>query len=630
MFEIKARDGLARIGILETKHGKITTPTILPVINPHFIPIHPKEMLKMGAEAIITNSYIIYKDKKLRQKALEEGLHALLNFNKPIMTDSGSFQMYMYGIEIDAEEIVRFQRDIGSDIGTILDVFSEEKEYETVKKEVEQTIKRAKKSIKEKGEMLLATTVQGGTYYDLRKKCAKALAKLNADVYPIGGVVPLMEQQRYVDIARIILSSKKFLPPSKPVHLFGAGHPIIFPLAVALGCDLFDSASYIKYAKDNRFIFPDRTLKLEEMDELPCCCPICSKYSLEEIKEMEEEERVEKIAHHNLWQTFAEMKRIRQAIRQGYLWELVEQRITAHPSLKDAMEVVIKEKKWLEKWENVSKKRAFIYVNKYSMHRPIVYRLQKRIMERWQPFFEKSIVFGELEKPYSKNEWLKKLKANCIIESYFGPIPLELDEIYPVAQSVFPLSMDEEAEKEIEKICKKFYRKLKIVGIEEVEKNSNDYDLRKIMSIADYQFGRGAGKALFDGKVEVKKSKTTGKIRNVFVNGKHVVSMRASDGFFTLKFEGGIKLHNFFKKPKMRVIVSKEAEPFIKQGKNVFAKFVIDACNELRPYDEALIVNENDELLAVGQCLLNREEMLDFERGVAVKTREAIKYGKAG
>jgi 7-cyano-7-deazaguanine tRNA-ribosyltransferase len=625
MFEIKVRDGLARIGILKTKHGMINTPTILPVINPHFIPIHPNEMMQMGAEAIITNSYIIYNDEELRKKALKDGLHALLNFNKPIMTDSGSFQMYMYGIEIDAIEIVKFQRSIGSDIGTILDIFSEERDYEVIKKEVEKTIERAKESMKEKGDMLLACTVQGSVYKDLRRYCAKQLAKLRADVYPVGGVVPLMEKQRYAEIAEIIIASKKELPPSKPVHLFGAGHPIIFPLAVALGCDLFDSASYIKYAKDERLIFSDKTLRLKEMDELPCCCPVCSKFGIDDLREMDREERVVKIAYHNLWQTFAEIKKIRQAIKHGNLWELVEQRATAHPSLMDAMEVIKGEKKWLEKWENISKKRAFMYTSRYSIHRPIVYRLQKRILERYEPFFEKSIIFGEMDKPYSRNEWLKKLEANCIIESCFGPVPLELDEIYPVAQSIFPSSMDIEVEKEARKACNKLYKKLKIVDFSAIKKGSKDFDIRKIKSIANYQFGRGAGGALFRGKIEIVKSKTTGKIRNVICDGKHVASMRASDGFFSLKAEGGKRLHAFFSPPKMRVVVTDDAVPFIKQGKNVFAKFVVDACEELRPYDEALIVSKDDELIAVGQCLLNREEMLDFERGIAVKTREVIK-----
>ena len=179
--------------------------------------------------------------------------------------------------------------------------------------------------------MLLSCTVQGGLYPDLRDYCAKTMARLCADVYPIGGVVPLMEKQRYADLAEIIIASKKALPPSKPVHLFGAGHPIIFPLAVSLGCDLFDSASYIKYAKDDRLIFFDRTLRLKDLDDLPCCCPVCTVSSVDTLMDMEKKERADKIACHNLWQTFTEMKKIKQAIKYGSLWEMIEQRATMHP-----------------------------------------------------------------------------------------------------------------------------------------------------------------------------------------------------------------------------------------------------------------------------------------------------------
>ena len=100
--------------------------------------------------------------------------------------------------------------------------------------------------------------------------------------------------------------------------------------------------------------------------------------------------------------------------------------------------------------------------------------------------------------------------------------------------------------------------------------------------------------------------------------------MRASDGFFTLKLEGAKILHEHFPFPKMRVMVSDDAEPFIRDGKNVFAKFVMNADEEIRPYDEVLIVNGRDELIGVGQAIMNRDEMLSFERGVAVKTREGL------
>ena len=627
MFEIKARDGLGRLGVVHTSHGTIATPTILPVINPHFMPVHPEDMRTMGAQAIITNSYIIHRDEKLRERAVASGVHSLLNFNGPIMTDSGSFQMYMYGAAIDYMDIVRFQRDIGSDIGTILDIFSEDGDYETVKEEVEATIERAKKSVEEKGEMLLACTVQGGTYADLRRKCARKLAKLDADVHPIGGVVPLMEKQRYADLAEIIIASKKELPPSRPVHLFGAGHPLIFPMAVALGCDLFDSASYIKYAKDDRLIFAEKTVRLSELEELPCCCPVCSATSVDMLKHMEKEERTEAIARHNLWQTFAEMMRIRQALRHGTLWELVEQRATVHPALLEALEVIAKEKKWLEKWENISKKRAFLYTGKYSAHRPLVYRLQKRVTERYEPFFEKTVIFAELDKPYSRRAWLKQLEGNVIIESPLGPVPLELDEIYPISQSVFPSHVDAETLKEAKKVERKFYRRLPpIVGLDELGHGSIDFDVRKIKSIANYQFGKGAGEALFSGDVEIIKSKSTGKIRNVICDGEHVASMRASDGFFSLKAAGGKRLHSFFSSPTMRVVVADDAVPFICEGKNVFAKFVVECGKELRPYDEALIVSGDDEFLATGQCILNREEMLSFQRGIAVKTRDVVQH----
>jgi 7-cyano-7-deazaguanine tRNA-ribosyltransferase len=98
--------------------------------------------------------------------------------------------------------------------------------------------------------------------------------------------------------------------------------------------------------------------------------------------------------------------------------------------------------------------------------------------------------------------------------------------------------------------------------------------------------------------------------------------MRANDGMFTLKIDGAKLLHKSFKNPSLRVIVEEDAVPFIKDGKSVFAKFVKECDSELRPSDECLIVDEKDNLLAAGRCILNRVEMLSFNYGMAVKTRE--------
>lgn len=642
-FEIRDRDAAGRLCKFTTKHGVVTTPNLMPVINPNKMSITPKEMKKLfGTEVVITNSYIINKDEKLREKALKNGVHRLIDFDGPVMTDSGTFQSYIYGdVNVNPIEIVKFQRDIGSDIGTILDIFGTP---DQTKKEAEQgmkeTIKRAKKSIPVKNDMLLACTVQGSIYPDLRETCAKELSKIDADFFPIGGVVPLMENQRYTDLVRCILSAKRGLDPSKPVHLFGAGHPLVFPLAVALGCDFFDSSAYAKYADDGRMILPEGTEKLEDLEELPCCCPVCTKFTASELKKMEKNEVSLQLAKHNLYVSFAEIKKIRSAIVEGNLWELVERRAGSNPYLLDALRELRKRenKEWLERFEPTSKNKALFYTGNHTIHRPLIHRCHKRLLNRYEPSFDTIVVFPEGKKPYSKyySEKIKKIlgkrNVSLLVNSYLGPVPIELDEMYPFAQSVFPEIIDKETTDEVDRIFSEFTKNRKIIfwrGVktlqelsESKDKKREDADLRRISAVAEMQFGKGASKALLNGKVEIVKSKNTDKIRNVHIDGRHILSMRAEDGMFTLKIDGARRLQRFFKYPKLRVIVKEDAVTFIKEGKSVFAKFVIDCDSELLPLDECLIVDEKDDLLAVGRCLLNRTEMLSFNYGVAVWTRE--------
>jgi len=638
-FEIKDRDAAGRLCKFKTKHGTITTPTLLPVINPNKQIITAKEMKQLfQTEIVITNSYIIKKDEKLKQKALKNGVHKLIEFDGPIMTDSGTFQSYVYGdLNIDPIDIVKFQRDIGSDIGTILDVFGTPKQTKKqAQHSIQETIKRAKLSHKIKKNMLLATTVQGSIYPDLRKTCAEKLSELESDFFPIGGVVPIMENQRYTDLVRIILASKKGLNPSKPVHLFGAGHPLIFPLAVALGCDLFDSSAYAKYAQDERMIFSWGTEKLEDLTELPCHCPICTNTTSNELKKMHQNEKTRQIAKHNLYVSFSEIKKIRNAIRQGTLWELVERRATANPHLQESLKVLktIDNKKWLEQFEPITKNKALFYTGNHTIHRPIIYRLHKRLQKNYIFYNKNTIVLPEGKKPYQKHyaeeiaAILNQYQTNIIINSHLGPAPIELDEFYPFAQSITPKEIDKETQNFLDQVFKEFTKNTKIIKWQNKQngkqKHEINIDLQKIMAIADMQFQNRSSKSLFKGKIKLVKSKKTGKIRNIYANSEHILSMRASDGKFTLKIHGARLLHKTLKKPKLRVTISKDAEPFILEGKSVFAKFILECDDELRPYDECLIVNEKDELLGVGRTLMNRQEMLAFTNGMAVKTRETI------
>ena len=640
-FELKARDAAGRLGRLTTTHGTVTTPALLPVINPNKLLIPPPEMTRrFHTDILITNSYIIFKDDRLRQTALKHGVHRLLKFHGTIMTDSGAFQSHVYGdVHLDPIQIVEFQRDIKSDIGTILDIFSEPHHTrEQAEAGMTETIHRATASLPHKGSMMLACPVQGSLYPDLRTACARALSALHADVYPIGGVVPLMETQRYPDLVTIIAATKQGLDPSRPVHLFGAGHPLIFPLAVALGCDLFDSSAYAKYAQDDRYLLPWGTEKLPDLSDLPCPCPICTKYSAAGLQEMTGDERIKTLALHNLYISYAELRTIRTAITEGWLWELVEQRAAANPSLADAVRRLRDPpiQSFLEAHELRSKTRAVRYTGPATIFRPLLQRHHQQLMTRYDPIFPTTIVLPERTKPFSKFyptllPLLSTLKADVVVDSSFGPVPLSLDEMFPCAQSLFPEQVDAETRQEASRRLAEFLRLKTVVPWQPGDEfpktifgTAEDLDHRRIKAVADLQFGRGAAAALFSGRLEIIKSKTTQKIRNVLTDGEHVLSMRAADGLFTLKLAGARRLHRAFARPLLRVCVHADAVPFIREGKSVFAKFVASCDEGLRPGDECLIVDADDILLGVGRVLLAVDEMAAFSVGVAVKPRETL------
>lgn len=423
IFEILDKDAGGRIGKLRTPHGIVETPTVMPVINPNIQLISPKEMRSFGAEILITNSYIIYRKEELRSVALEKGLHELLGFDGPIMTDSGSFQLSVYGsVEVTNEEILGFQEKIGSDIIVPLDIPTPpDVHFRRAEEELAITAERleaARKFIQSK--QLLAGPVQGSTYPELREKAASHLRDLNFEVYPLGAVVPLMESYRYAELVDVIAASKKGLSPTSPVHLFGAGHPMMFALAVALGCDLFDSAAYALYAKDDRYITANGTYHLEKLNYLPCSCPVCSKYTAEELKKAKNKEEL--LGRHNLYATFAEIRLIKQSIKDGKLLELVEQRCRAHPKLLDGLKRLYTHSDWLEQFDPATKSTYF-YCGPESASRPEILRFGKRL-ERFS--LEGSAIIRTApvkgEKDYDR---VLTFKAP------FGAFPSEMEEVYP-------------------------------------------------------------------------------------------------------------------------------------------------------------------------------------------------------
>ena len=635
MFEITKRDGLARIGKFETKHGVLETPALLPVINPKINTIPARELYdEFGFRALITNSYIIKNTPDLHAKAQEVGLHEMLDFPGVIMTDSGTFQSHMYGeVEVTNEEMVEFQKSIGTDIGTVLDIFTEPFwTKEQTADSIKITLERTQKACEMKGDMMLNGVGQGSIFTDLREDCARKMADMDIDVHPIGGVVPLMEQYRYSELVDVILSSKKGLNPNRPVHLFGAGHPMILALATLLGCDLFDSASYAKFARDDRMMFIDGTFRLSDMQSLDCNCPACRGHTLQTLRKLPAKDRTKLIARHNLYQITSELALVKRYLNEGRLWELAEMRCRAHPALLDALRKVEQYQEFLEKTEPISRVGAMFYTGAETRGRPVFLRYIDRVNERYVPPTERAALFvDEGSKPYSRpyaNEFDKARKAGYtpIVLSPFGPVPADLDEMYPLAQSLFPQERDIDTQIEAaaatqDFLKSKFKSYIKCNEIPDDGELEYDADLLRAKAVSCYQFGIKATDALFRGEIELIVSRKTGKIRNVISDGEHVLSMRAGDGMYTLREEGARRILTAVPAPHMRVVIMDDAIPFVSQGRNVFCQFTT-ACDEgLVPMDEAIVVDKDDKFVATGRLMMIASEMRCFKKGVGVKVR---------
>jgi 7-cyano-7-deazaguanine tRNA-ribosyltransferase len=149
-------------------------------------------------------------------------------------------------------------------------------------------------------------------------------------------------------------------------------------------------------------------------------------------------------------------------------------------------------------------------------------------------------------------------------------------------------------------------------------------DLQKIWSIADYQFGRGVGKLLFSSDVRIVCSKRTKKIRHIYLGQELLATLRPTTGLFVLTVEGAKRLIHKVESLRQWVRVQEDVEPFIAKGRTVFAKHIVDADSEIRPMEEVIVLNIENEVLAVGRALLSGKEMKAFGRGVAVRVRRGV------
>lgn len=463
-FETKEKDLLGRIGKLRTKSGTVETPLLFPVINPSVQPVAPERIKReFGFEALITNAYILRK--RYKNQPAEKGIHDFLKFDGAVMTDSGAYQILVYGdVEVKPEEIISYQEAIGTDVATILDIPTGWKvSEEHAKQTVEETLIRAKQlfELKTREDILWVGPIQGGRYLNFVAKSAQEMAKLPFQIHALGSPTEVMERYRFDVLVDMIMTAKMNLPIDRPLHLFGAGHPMMLSLAVALGCDSFDSAAYAIYARENRYMTENGTHRLNELDYFPCTCPRCSGKTPKYVLELPQQARERFLAEHNLYVCAVELRRIKQAIKHGRLWEHVEMRAHAHATLFQSVRSLAKYAEFVEKHSPTSKDSGLFFFDTLSLTRPEVVRYAERFKKRYTP--QKQI--GTLllmcqtqTKPFHKSQEYKRMTKflgerlgiqtedvdTCFYVAPFGVIPIELDEVYPLSQheTVLPPSKE--------------------------------------------------------------------------------------------------------------------------------------------------------------------------------------------
>ncbi len=597
-------------------------------------------MIRYGAESFITNAYLLYKEPVNREQALKEGLHNYIGYSGPLMTDSGAFQLMEYGeVTVTNKEITQFQEQIGTDIGVFLDVPIKRGSYEESKLALQKTLLRADEHIHNRNltdSILWAGPIQGGEYLELVEKSCVEMAQKDFTVHPIGSVVPLLEKCDFKTVVRIALTVKQHLPLNRPIHLFGAGHPMFFAVAVFLGIDMFDSAAYILYAKKNRYITVFGTEYLENLQYLPCSCEVCQAYTATELKQLDQEIRTSLLAKHNLIVSLEEIRRIKQAIIEGRLYKLVLSRVMNHPSLAKVLDLLFGSttSEFIEQYEPISKSRSLLITNPILSFHPILLRYRKRLLERFYIWNQTLIIGQDFQNLHSSGSY-QVIRLSPI----FGIVPDELQGIYPLVQHErIPMSFSSEISNFISQFLQKYKSKFKRVKIHPsldldfkilqdadiFERTINKNKLNEthiVNAIIDYQFGAGTHTILSDQSLIIERSRKTGIIRRFSDKSGVLGTFRASDFVIIPTETFAQKLHQYIPPPRLRVVAASESIPYVVNNKDLLARFVQDVDPEILCGEEVFIVDENDTFLNFGKSGLAAPEMIAFNRGVAVHVR---------
>lgn len=353
-FEIAAKSGKARRGILHTAHGTINTPAFMPVGTAGTVKaMRPEDVAATGAEIILGNTYhLMLRPGAKRINALG-GLHRFMNWPKPILTDSGGYQVFSLAkrrtiseegvvfqshidgaqIELTPERAVKIQHLLGSDITMVLDeCTSWPVSEQDAKNSMELSMrwaKRCKEAFKPRTDYGLFGIVQGSVFPNLRQQSVEELISIGFDGYAVGGLAIGEGQGTTFAVLDATVPS---LPIDRPRYLMGVGRPGDILGAVQRGIDMFDCVMPTRSGRTSQAFVRRGTLNLRnarhaddsEPLDATCCCETCKNYSrayLHHLIKAGEMLAGMLLTAHNLYYYQSLMSNIRTAIEAGSLAE---------------------------------------------------------------------------------------------------------------------------------------------------------------------------------------------------------------------------------------------------------------------------------------------------------------------
>lgn len=347
-FRILSRDHNARRGIITTGRGVINTPAFMPVGTIGTVKaMSPDELKEIGAEIILGNTYHLYLRPGTGVISQLDGLHKFMNWDRPILTDSGGFQVFSLAAIRDIEETgvhfrshidgslhfigpaeaMHIQGILGSDIAMVFDEcipYPSSYEYALKSTELTRSWAEACRVRQNEGQALFGI-VQGGMYKDLRKKSAGDIMEIGFDGYAVGGVSVGEPKE---EMHEIIYFTAPLLPPDKPKYLMGIGDLGDMLKAVEAGFDMFDCVMPTRNARNGTlFTSTGRiSIKREEFkaDNSPldpaCCCYTCRNYSRAYLRHLFLSREILSMrlnTIHNLYFYLNFFKNMRESIEEG-------------------------------------------------------------------------------------------------------------------------------------------------------------------------------------------------------------------------------------------------------------------------------------------------------------------------